>query len=177
RDEEAGIDRALGRHECVREEEEVDERAELEEPEEDREVLDHRRVASRAYMHSRTSALCQAGLSPYLALPLCLRAASATDVSPRTMLSTSATRRFAVYRCTSSGTSAIAIHPSAAFRPRSSGWRQPEGERCRLLQGSRPSPLPALSGRGYRPPALPSGEANAVGLCAVLSAVCASQGP
>jgi len=46
------------------------------------------------------------------------------------MLSTSATRRFAVHRCTSSGTSAIAIHPSVAFGPRSSGWRQPGGERC-----------------------------------------------
>jgi hypothetical protein len=31
------------------------------------------------------------------------------------MLNTSATRRFAVHRCTSSGTSAIAIGPSVAF--------------------------------------------------------------
>src|SRR5262249_31989914 len=60
----------------------------------------------------------------------CLGAASATEVSPRTMLSTSATRRFAVHRRTSSGTAATAIHPSVAFGPRSSGWRQPGGERC-----------------------------------------------
>src|SRR5262249_555378 len=45
------------------------------------------------------------------------------------------TRRFAVHRCTSSGTSAIAIHPSVAFRPRSSGWRQPGGERCIVAEG------------------------------------------
>src|SRR5262249_62317405 len=78
RDEEAGIDRAFGRHECVREEEEVDQRAELEEPEEDREVLGHRRVASRAYMHSRTSALCRAGLSlPYL---VCTGASVTEDI-------------------------------------------------------------------------------------------------
>src|SRR5439155_26597121 len=52
------------------------------------------------------------------------------------MLSTRATRRFAVHRCTSSGTSAIAIHPSVATRPRSSGWRQPGGERCNGLNAS-----------------------------------------
>src|SRR5581483_8288151 len=84
--------------------------------------------ARSAFSAAKRKRSCQSSISATVSP--CLRAASATDLSPRTMLSTKATRRFAVHRCTSSGTSAIAIHPSAATWPRSSGWRQPGGERC-----------------------------------------------